>query len=170
MRDDRLGGRQQLHLVLKYLRQHNLLGEALREKAEAVMLWDEVKSLADGIHWPERARGEFVKVSSEYGRRLFQIVHQGWRVMTAGCAGEQTGHCDSKEITAAAERYAQCWRDYRALAENPLCASLYEGHYWSWPGTTPEPGMDESVAHYERLAQADSGRPPARREAVAGLR
>ena len=159
-----------MHLVLKYLLQHNLLGEALREKAEAITLWDEVKSLADGIHWPDKARGEFVKVSSEYGRRLFHIVYQGWRVLAAGYAGEQTGNYNPEEIAAAADRYAECWRNFRALAGNPLCPSLYEGHYWGWPGTTPEPGMDESVAHYKRLAQANSCPPAARREPAPDLR
>lgn len=170
MRDDRLGGRLQLHQVLRYLHQHNLLGEALREKAQALTLWDEVKLLADEIHWPDRDRGEFVKVSAEYGRRLFQIIHQGWRVLAAGYAGEQTGHYDTKEIAAAAARYAECWRNYRALAGNPLCPSLYEGHYWGWPGTKPEPGMNESIAYYERLAQENSSRTKAKCEAMPDLR
>lgn len=164
MRDDRLGGRLQLHHVLAYLHQHNLMDEALREKAQALKLWDEVKSLADEIRWPDPAQGEFVKVSSEYGRRLFQIVYQGWRVQAAGSAGEATGHFDQTEMADAVARYAECWRNYRALARNPLCPSLYKGHYWGWPGAAPESGMDESVAYYERLAQANSSRSSARRE------
>jgi hypothetical protein len=153
MRDDRLGGRLQLKPVLQYLHQHNLLGEALDEKSEALALWDEIKSLADEIQWPDQAQGEFVKASAAYGRGLFQIVYQGWRVLAAGYAGEQNGHCDSKEIAAAAADYAESWRNYRALASNPFCPSLYKGQYWSWPNTNPEPGMDESVSYYEHLAQ-----------------
>jgi hypothetical protein len=170
MRDDRLGGRLQLQSVLKYLYQHSLLGEALREKAEALTLWDEVKSLTAEIHWPDRKLGEFFKVSSDYGRCLFQIIHQGWRVLVAGYAGEQTGQYDEIEIAIAAARYSESWRNYRALAENPLCPSLYEGHYWGWPGETPEPGMDESVAYYARLAQKNSSLTKTKSETMSHLR
>ena len=159
MRDDRLGGRRQLRQVLAYLHQHKLMREALREKAQAICLWDEVKALADEIRWPDADRGEFVKVSAEYGRRLFQIIHQGWRAMAAGYEGEQTGNFDTNEIASAGIRYAECWGHYLALAKNPFSASLYEGYYWSWPGAAPEPGLDESVAYYVQLAQERSCRP-----------
>ncbi|MEI6196846.1 MAG: hypothetical protein WCS42_21225 [Verrucomicrobiota bacterium] len=169
-RDNHLGGRLHLHLVLKYLHQHDLFSEALREKSEALPLWDEIKLLADEIRWPDRDRGEFVKVSADYGRCLFQIIHQGWRVMAAGYTGEQTGHYDLKEISTAAARYAECWRNYRALAGNPHCPSLYVGQYWHWPSMTLSPGLDESVAYYERLAQENSSPTGDGSEALPDLR
>ena len=156
MRDDRLGGRLQLRQVFTYLQHHHLLAEALREKAEALSLWEVVKSLAEQIHWPDAARGEFVKLSAEYGLRLFRIVQAGWQVLAAGSAGEQTGRYDQEKIAQAAARYAECWRHYRALAASPLCPTLYEGRYFGLPGTTPEPGLDESVEYYAGLAAAQS--------------
>lgn len=156
MRDDRLGGRLQLHLVLKYLHEHNRLDEALREKAEALELWDTITAHADAIHWPDAPRSEFVKVSAEYGRQLFRIVREGWRVMAAGCTGDETGRYDHTEISDAVAAYAVCWRDYRSLAASPLCSSLYEGRYFCLPGATPEAGLDETVAHYARVLQTQN--------------
>ena len=151
MRDDRLGGRRQLGLVFNYLHEHRLISAALEEKAEALKLWEEIESLADQIRWPDAAREEFVKVSAAYGRRLFEIVEKGWRLLAAGCAGDRTGCYDLNEITDAVANYRKNWQSYCALASSPLCPSSYEGRYFGLPGETPEPGMDESVAHYERL-------------------
>jgi len=153
MRDDRLGGREQLKFVLDFLLQKNLFGEALREKAEAVALWRQIQQLAGEIHWPVDARGEFARLSAEYGYRLFSLVQEGWRVLAAGHTGDATGHYASEEILDAAEKYRENWRQYRALAASPLCATLYAGNYFSLPGMPVVAGLDESVTHYEQLAR-----------------
>ena len=169
MRDDRLGGRDQLALVLEYLDEHNLCEEAVQEKAEAVQLWDEMHDLAAAIQLEKRgqssivpstlrtvpAKGdcphfsrEHVQVSVEYGRRLFQIVQHGWRVLVAGYRGEKRGKYDQAELRDAIACYDESWRQYRALAASPLCASLYEGRYFSLPGAPPVSGLDDSVNRY----------------------
>jgi len=153
MRDDRLGGRIQLKLVLGSLHKQNLSTEALREKAEAVALWEEIQKIAGEIEWPAGELGRFAIVSAQYGHLLFSIVHQGWRVLAAGHAGDATGQYNGEEILEATEHYNATWRRYRALASSPLCASLYKGRYFSLPGTPPVAGLDESVAYYENLAR-----------------
>lgn len=154
MRDDRLGGRTQLNLVLTYLYEKNLLSEALREKAEAVALWENIRELAGAIAWPGDQLGSAAMVSAQYGELLFRIVHAGWRVLAAGYVCEHNGHCDVAEIAEAAADYHACWRKYRELASSPFCASLYHGCYFNLPGASEVAGLDESVAHYERLARA----------------
>lgn len=153
MRDDRLGGRNQLHWVFHNLHVRGRLKEALTEKAEAVRLWREIEGLANRICWADERSVAGVRVSAAYGRLLFTIVHQGWRVLAAGAIGDATGRYDRREITDAAARYAEAWRDYRALATSPHCASLYHGTYFALPGQPPEPGLDDSVAHYQRVVQ-----------------
>jgi hypothetical protein len=127
MRDDRLGGREQLTSVLKYLTAHSLLDEALAEKHEAVKLWEEIKTLAAEICWPDAQRGELVRVSVEYGRLLFCIVEAGWQVMIAGYRGD----FNQLKLERVISRYENLWAEYRALATSPVCASLYEGRYFS---------------------------------------
>lgn len=151
MRDDRLGGRDQLALVLQWLAANDQLDEALAEKAEAVDLWNEIVGLAGAIHWPPGAVGEFVKVSAEYGCLLFNIVHQGWRVLAAGIRGDQSGSYGQGGLADAAFLYEACWDRYRKLASSPLCPSLYVGDYFSLPGMPSVAGLDESVRHYNNL-------------------
>ncbi len=151
MRDDRLGGRHQLDVVLRYLQERGLLDEALSEKAGAVAIWEDIVALAGEIRWPDPARAEFVRISAGYGLRLFGIVHAGWRVLAAGTEGDQSGHYDRAKILSAAEAYRSAWASYRELAASPQCPSLYEGRYFGLPGEEAEPGLDESVEHYVRL-------------------
>jgi hypothetical protein len=151
MRDDRLGGREQLAVILDFLDKHQLAGEALAEKAEAVQLWDEIKTLAQQITWPDARRREQVTVSVEYGRLLFNIVHQGWRVLLAGHHGDVSGQYDRGELSDAIARYDAFWREYRALASSPLCPSLYEGRYFNMPGGPVAAGLDESVDRYRAV-------------------
>jgi hypothetical protein len=157
MRDDRLGGRIQLKLVLDQLFKQNLLDAALREKAEAVALWEKTEKLAIEIGWPAGELGRFARISAQYGHLLFSIVYEGWRVLAAGHVGDSTGHYDREKIVEASENYMACWRKYQVLAASPSCASLYKACYFSLPGMPLVAGLDESVAHYEHLARTISG-------------
>ncbi len=152
MRDDRLGGREQLGLVLDYLSKNDLLVHALTEKAEAVAIWRQIADLANTIDWPEGPAGGFARISAEYGRLLFEIIHHGWRVLIAGQRGENAGDYDSKELADAIFCYLESWQDYRLLAAHHGCPSLYRGDYFSLPGAPAAPGLNESVSHYKRLS------------------
>jgi hypothetical protein len=151
MRDDRLGGIRQLATVLDYLVQHDLTASALREKAEAVQLWNRICKLASDIHWPDESRGEFVRTSAEYGHLLFSIVYQGWRVLVAGRRSELGRGLDLQEIRDAISQYDSLWKSYRELSHSPMCSSLYRGCYFNLPGMPEEPGLQESVDRYRSL-------------------
>ncbi len=150
MRDDRLGGREQLAEVLDYLYENNLGSEALAEKAEAVRLWQEIRRLAGKIQWPDQSTGEFAIVSAEYGLRLFRVVEAGWRVLIAGHAAERSGHVAESSLDRALVAYEAAWDDYRALASLPQCPTLYTGKYFNLPGQPPVDGLHQSVAAYRR--------------------
>jgi hypothetical protein len=150
MRDDRLGGSDQLRPVLDWLAAHGRLDEALAEKREAVELWNQICAIAGEIEWPAGADGDFAKVSAEYGRLLFEIVLHGWRVLV----GERRGD-DRAELADAVAGYEAAWIKFAALRENRGCPSLYHGRYFSLPGAPDAPGMDASVARCkERIASA----------------
>lgn len=156
MRDDFLGGRNQLAIVLTHLSESGRLDEALAEKAEAVEIWREIVMLASLIVWPAGISGEFVKVSAEYGRLLFELVHQGWRVLIAGQRGDDSGNHDCVKLADAVSCYERCWDEFRALGADPLCSTLYRGEYFSLPGMPAVPGMDHSVTHYKALVEIES--------------
>ena len=156
MRDDRLGGREQLRPVLLWLWEKKQFDAALREKSEAVTLWERIVQLALEIEWADADTAEFVQVSAMYGYALFSIVLEGWRVMAAGTAGEQTGVWDKPTITDAALRYQQNWENFRMLARSPHCPSLYRGCYLFRAGEAPVAGLDESVEYFSRKIAAPS--------------
>lgn len=151
MRDDRLGGREQLAMVLRFLSDNGRLDQALAEKAEAAVIWQEIVELVESITWPAGPTGEFAKISAAYGRALFNIVYQGWRVLCAGQRGDDSGSYDRQELSSAIACYDQSWRLYRLLEANPLCPSLFRGEYFSLPGFPVAAGLDESVEHYKAL-------------------
>lgn len=152
MRDDRLGGTDQLRIVLDRLADDGRLQEALREKAEAAGLWEEIVSLAAEIQWPDPETGGFARVSAEYGRLLFSMVRHGWRILAAGVEGDRRGVYDAAEIADAARGYDDCRAACRLLAESPHCASLYLGEYFHLPGEPAASGLDAAVVHYKSLA------------------
>jgi hypothetical protein len=139
MRDDRLGGGDQLEILLDTLAANGQFDEALAEKAEAVTLWENIRALAEEIDWPTGATGDFVKLSAEYGLLLFSIVHQGWRALIEGSRSNHSARAD------AVARYDELWEQYRRLGEAPGCPSLYLGEYFSLPSSPPVPGLDASV-------------------------
>ncbi len=158
MRDDRLGGLDQLADVLGYLARHQLLEQALAEKAESARLWERMAELLRQITIPDQRLRETLEVSVEYGRLLFQIVLEGWRVLAAQVNGERTGQYDRAELGASIERYDALWREYRALSASPECASLYEGVYFNLPGSPPVSGLRDSVEQCRALLLQEAGR------------
>jgi hypothetical protein len=139
MRDDRLGGADQLQIVLDTLAAHGQLDEALAEKANAVALWENIRALAGQIEWPAGGSGDFVKLSAEYGLLLFSIVHQGWRALIEDRRSNRNAQADAVAL------YDELWARYRSLGELPGCPSLYRGEYFSLPGAPAVSGLDESV-------------------------
>lgn len=151
MRDDRLGGYNQLSLVLDTLAEKGSFAEALAEKAEAVQCWERVAELAEAIAWPAGETGEFAKVSAQYGLRLFRVVEQGWRVMLTGYCKEHSLEYCPVDLAEAIARYDQCWAAYQALADHPLCPSLYRGEYFSLPGESAVSGMHDSLNKFRKI-------------------
>jgi len=153
MRDDRLGGRQQLAEVLDYLGRQHAYGEALAEKAEAVRLWDRVSELAHEIGWPDSATGEFARVSAEYGRRLFHMVEQAWRVLVADHQFTNGMPGSEAVLEQALAGYDAAWEEYHSLSCRPQCPTLYLGKYFNLPGQPEVAGLEQSIAECRRRVQ-----------------
>jgi hypothetical protein len=145
MRDDRLGGHHQLAEVFDYLQKNNLVAEALAEKAEAVRLWERVALLACQIEWRDRETAQFVKVSAEYGCKLFRVVATGWRAMLT-----HKNSADGQDLESALADYGNAWADYQSLALIPGCPTLYHGKYFNLPGQPDVPGLAASIADLRR--------------------
>lgn len=141
-RDDRLAGPRLLEALLKDLIEKDTIESALKEKREAVSLWEEIVRLADSLSAPEADTTEAIRVSTQYGLRLFQVVLHGWEAAARGLQG----NLESAKMAVA--QYDAAWKHYRALQAEPICATLFEGVYWAMPGEKPEPGLDALIARW----------------------
>ncbi len=148
MRDDRLGGHQQLAEVFAYLQKGNLVDAALAEKAEAVRLWERIVYLARQIEWRDADTQLFATVSAEYGLKLFRVVAAGWHVMLAGLAVERNPSAAENELESALAAYDAAWSDYESLAARPGCPTLYSGNYFNLPGQPEVSGLTASIEHF----------------------
>lgn len=148
MRDDRLGGHQQLAPVLDFLGTHGLFDEALVEKDQAVELWQKIHILAEEISWPDEATGTHIRASADYGLRLFDWIRHGWHVMAHGWHADHGNASAKSLLTEAISACDDARREYQILAENPTCASLFQGSYFSLPGQPDVPGLDATIDSY----------------------
>lgn len=156
MRDDRLGGHEQLAEVLTYLREKNLGLEALKEKNEAVCLWERVAFLARQVEWRDHATAQFANVSAQYGVKLFRVVAAGWRVLLAGQNVGQKLLVDESERASTVNAYDAAWTDYQSLAALPGCPTLYSGNYFNLPGQPEVSGLGATVEHFRQFVNASA--------------
>lgn len=141
-RDDRLGGFEKLDPVFLWLAERNELDAALDEKAEAVRQWRRIRDIAERLdpHGPQEWRGGII-ASAEYGLRLFAWIEAAWRVLALPWQTDT-----DQSASSAFTKYDTALAHYRQLPEEyPQAASLFEGGYWNWPGTDPEPGLIGAV-------------------------
>ena len=92
----------------------------LREKDDAVLMWEEIASLAQKIRFADAATQEYAEVSSQYGLELYRIYQAGFHL----AALEKGGNKD--EIGKWIAQYDKAWANYRTLKkDHPSCATLY---------------------------------------------
>ncbi len=154
MRDQNLGGLNQLGENFENLYKNDLFAASIAEKREASEAWSAIVDLSKRITSNSKELDDYIQCSALYGKLIFDIVRFGWEVMVAGFVGDKTGSYDAHAIKAAAEGYHAAWKMYKTLPEKyAQCASLYLGQYWSWPGNPPAPGMEEEVQKYVNKVQ-----------------
>lgn len=136
------------------LQQQGLLDKAIKEKFEAVALWEQIDKLSKQVKMRNKTDRKYVQVSSMYGLLLHKIIAEGWNIMAMGFVGDQTGDYDKQKIQASIKLYDQYWEDYQNLKENnPDCASLYKPYAFAYqpPNYQSESGMATSINKYRNI-------------------
>ncbi len=144
MRDDGLGGLEQLNEVFAYLYERNLLESSLVEKKEGSWLWHEVKTLFNAICIPDKELSLAIEASINYAVLLFDVVYCAWKAMCIGYIAEHGGDYDANELRRAINEYEIAWREYNELAKNPYCATLYSDKYLA------SDGLGSTIAYLKR--------------------
>jgi hypothetical protein len=117
----------------------------LRQKTEAIRLWEEIVQLADSIRFPVEETADYVRTSARYGLYLYRIYEALFRLEALSPSGPKD------DIHAWLDVYDRAWGDLRRLAESSAsCATLYleRGSPWG-----PKPGVDEVVAGFRVAIQ-----------------
>lgn len=130
-----------------------LLQQAVKEKYEAVALWQQIESLSRSIVMPDTADAHYIAVSSQYGLLLHRIIAEGWNIMAMGFTGDKTGNYNEKALAAAIRNYDNYWQQYQAFKQKePASASLYKPYAFVYKGPDyhQQKGMDASVNRYRQ--------------------
>ena len=93
----------------------------IREKREAVELWQRIALLADQIQFADEATTSFVRITCDYGRFLYEIYRLNFEMKD----------CEENFDPVAAEQllseYNAVWQDWRECAEkHPDSPTLYK--------------------------------------------
>lgn len=144
MRDDKLGGFNQLGKIFETLYKDGTLKDALCEKGKACKLWQEIKSIYKSIDFNGFKDSKYIETSINYGIYLSEIVFSGWKVMVYGFIGDKENKYDTKVISDAIAEYDSAWNKFKALGECTDCATLYTDRYYG-------DGIGEAVNKYRNI-------------------
>ncbi len=125
MRDECLGGMDQLGEAFEVLYENNSIDAAVKEKEQGLSLWKKVKEISEKIDFSNSLDGEFIKITAEYAVKLFAITVIGWKLMVEGFIYTKTGKADKKLFEELLMEFDRAVEEYRKLSENPICPSLY---------------------------------------------
>jgi hypothetical protein len=147
--------------VFEYLAEHGLSEEALQEKREAVELWSRIRKLSLELESGSKELIEFIRISAEYGYRLFQAVYEAWSALLEGYLGQRSGSMNWQRLGLRLSSYDEAWAHYQELASIPGCPTLYKDCYLYLPGEPVQEGLGASIAEWReecRLAAAAGSR------------
>lgn len=125
MRDECLGGMDQLGEAFEVLYRGGSIDAAIKEKEEGLRLWKKVRKIAEEIDFSTTPDGEFIKITTEYAVKLFTITVIGWKLMSEGFVYSKTRKIDKAYFETLLNEFDKAVADYRLLSENPVCPSLY---------------------------------------------
>lgn len=125
MRDECLGGMDQLGEAFEVLYRGGSIDAAIKEKEEGLRLWKKVRKIAEEINFSTTPDGEFIKITTEYAVKLFTITVIGWKLMSEGFVYSKTRKVDKAYFETLLNEFDKAVADYRLLSENPVCPSLY---------------------------------------------
>jgi hypothetical protein len=143
-----------LYSYFKKLSQQNLLSSAIKEKEEAVTIWERIYTLSQKITITNKHDEDYVRVSAHYGLLLHQIIAEGWKIMAYGFEGDQNGQYNYSVLESSIKKYDLYWKEFERLKnENTQCATLYKPYSFVFeaPGYHMKKGIGNTVNKYRKI-------------------
>lgn len=142
--------------IKKWYDEGNLMS-AVEEKYQALEPSKRMLKLSKKVKMKNKEDQNYIRVSTQYGFLLQEIVTEGWNVMALGYIGDQTGKYETQKIKASIAKYDQAWENYRLLKDkNSSSATMYKPYAWRYnpPTYQGEKGMDASVNKYRTIVNS----------------
>ncbi|ORX38911.1 glycoside hydrolase superfamily [Kockovaella imperatae] len=101
---------------------------ALKEKEEALRLWDEVERLAHDVKVSDTRLRNFMDSSINYAQLYYRLIATSWTVGLLGLKGNQTGVFEIERIKSAMNDYDATLIRYNELSnrnQSGVLSSLY---------------------------------------------
>lgn len=125
LRDECIGGLDQLGEVFECLYSNGSVYDAIEEKKEGLRLWEKAREVCSEIDFSSCLDGEFIKVSLEYAVRLFKITSLGFEIMLRGFIHQKGEKADKDEFAKLLGELDMAVEHYRELENNSFSSSLY---------------------------------------------
>jgi hypothetical protein len=127
----------------------DLAEDALREKHQAVQMWERIEELSREIHFADPATQDFVETSCTYGRIKYSLIEQGWTILLYGHIGDTTGIYDRTKLENAIAQYDRLWGAWKQLKEtHASCSTLPSDLAFE-----NKPGIGAAVNRYREVMQ-----------------
>jgi hypothetical protein len=125
----------------------DLVEDALREKHQAVEMWDRIEKLSREIHFADARTQDFVETSCTYGRIKYSLIEQAWTILLLGHIGDTTGAYDRPRLETAIAQYDRLWSEWEQLKEtHASCATLSSDLAFG-----DKPGIGAAVDRYREV-------------------
>jgi len=152
MRDQFLGGYEQLRRDFESILEKGVADAVLAEKRQCVAIWQEMMQLGRCVRAKDSRRQDFIRVSTEYGYHKYSIIEAGWTILLRSMQAKSTEMNYLDEIIVAYDRYQKSWSDWQALKDNEsTCPTLYEPVGFDFtigPPYHTDKGMGQDIDSY----------------------
>lgn len=126
-RDEFIGGMDELKSDFEYIYKNNLSEKVLNEKRESVEIWRKMMELSNRISCTDLVNLDYIRVSTEYGYRLYSIYSLGWHLLWLCYKGEVDGKYDVDMIKKLIQSYDESWKEYLEFCNlNEQAATPYK--------------------------------------------
>lgn len=145
VRDDTLGGTQELNTCMSYLYNKSLFDTAMVEKAESVALWEDMTNLFEQIAFTNTTLQGELRTTVIYGERLFKAIRHAWRAFRQTYTRMRSGAMDTNEMVSALADFDTAWTNYLLVTNLPACPSLFRDVYLNSPPSGYRAGLRGTI-------------------------
>jgi hypothetical protein len=132
----------------------DLVDDALREKHQAVEMWNRIEELSREIHFADAQTQDFVETSCTYGRIKYSLIEQAWTILLYGHIGDATGSYDRPKLERAIAQYDRLWDQWEQLKEtHASCSTLPSDLAFG-----NKPGIGAAVDRYREVILQVAGK------------